>query len=62
MTLLDLAMRFVGEIQKRPGGADHPFIVWCHESTTMGASPDEVPWCSSFVNRLAWMLRLPRSK
>ena len=55
-------MRLVGEIHERPGAADHPFIVWCHESTTMGASPDEVPWCSSFVNRLAWLLRLPRSK
>jgi uncharacterized protein (TIGR02594 family) len=21
-----------------------------------------VPWCSSFVNAVAWMLRLPRSK
>ena len=25
-------------------------------------TPDEVPWCSSFVNSIAWMLRLPRSK
>ena len=62
MTLFDLAQRLVGEIQERPGGASHPFIVWCHEST-MGANiQDEVPWCSSFVNRLAWLLRLPRSK
>jgi len=62
MTLFELAQRLVGEIQERPGSADHPFIVWCHESTTMGAAADEVPWCSSFVNRLAWLLRLPRSK
>lgn len=62
MTLLDVAMRLVGEIQERPGAANHPFVVWCHGSTTMGESPDEVPWCSSFVNRLAWLLRLPRSK
>ena len=24
--------------------------------------PDEVPWCSSFVNAICWLLRLPRSK
>jgi uncharacterized protein (TIGR02594 family) len=24
--------------------------------------PDTVPWCSSFVNAICWMLRLPRSK
>jgi uncharacterized protein (TIGR02594 family) len=62
MTLFDVAQRLVGEIQERPGAVDHPFIVWCHESTTMGAAADEIPWCSSFVNRLAWLLRLPRSK
>jgi uncharacterized protein (TIGR02594 family) len=25
-------------------------------------SPDETPWCSAFVNGIAWELRLPRSK
>jgi len=62
MTLFDLAQRLVGEIAERPGKADHPFIVWCHEATSMGAAADEVPWCSSFLNRLAWLLRLPRSR
>jgi uncharacterized protein (TIGR02594 family) len=23
---------------------------------------DDVPWCSAFVNYIAWLLRLPRSK
>jgi len=23
---------------------------------------DKVPWCSAFVNRMCWFLRLPRSK
>ena len=23
---------------------------------------DEVPWCSAFVNYVAWLLRLPRTK
>ena len=61
MTLYEFAMRFVGT-KEVAGDADNPFIRWCHASTTMGEQPDSVPWCSSFVNRLCWMLRLPRSK
>lgn len=62
MTLYELAQRMIGEVHERPGADDDPFIRWCHGSTTLGESPDEVPWCSSFVNRLAWLCRLPRSK
>lgn len=63
MTLYMLAERFVGEVLERPGAASNPFIEWCHESAGLPpGTPDEVPWCSSFVNRLAWLLRLPRSK
>ena len=62
MTLYQLAERFVGEIVERPGASDHPFIVWCHESCGREDAPDEIPWCSAFLNRLAWLLRLPRSK
>lgn len=32
------------------GKRDNPRIVMYHASTKLGASPDEVPWCSSFVN------------
>lgn len=63
MTLLDLAMRYVGEIKERPGNMDHPFILWCLEATPLaGPQHDEIPWCSAFMSRLAWELRLPRSK
>lgn len=62
MTLFDYAMRLVGEVHERPGAAHDPFILWCHEATTLRATTDEVAWCSSFVNRCAWHLRLPRSK
>ena len=63
MTLFDLAQRLVGEIHERPGQADHPFILWCLESTPLaGTLHDEIPWCSSWLNRLAWFFRLPRSK
>lgn len=63
MTLYKLAERFVGEVAEVPGPTASPFIQWCHESVGLAASTsDEVPWCSSFLNRLAWLLRLPRSK
>ena len=63
MTLYELAMRLVGEIRERPGLLDEPFIQWCHASCNLSPdTPDEVPWCSSFLNRMAWILRLPRSK
>lgn len=62
MTLLDYALRLVGEVKERPGADHDPFILWCHEATTLRATTDEVAWCSSFVNRCAWHLRLPRSR
>ena len=63
MTAYDLAQRFVGEIQERPGEAQHPLIQWWHSRCGLGFdAADEVPWCSSFVNGIAWELRLPRSK
>jgi len=62
-TPLETAMRMVGEVQERSGGNDDPFILWCLECC---AHPeivhDEIPWCSAFVNRIAWLHRLPRSK
>lgn len=60
VTLYDFAQVFVGT-EEVAGDADNPFIRWCHASTTMGEQADSVPWCSSFLNRLCWMLRLPRS-
>lgn len=63
LDLYTLAQRLVGEIQERPGPTDHhPFILWCHEATTLKATTDEVAWCSSFLNRLAQLCGLPRTK
>jgi uncharacterized protein (TIGR02594 family) len=62
MTAFQLAERLVLEIPERPGTASHPFIVWCHESCNLTYTDDDVPWCSSFLNRICWLLRLPRSK
>lgn len=60
--LYQLAERFVGEVQEVSGPKANPFILWCHQSCGIQESSDEIPWCSSFLNRLAWLLRLPRSK
>lgn len=60
--LFRTAQRYVG-VREMPGYADHPFIQWCLMSCdTPPSTHDEVPWCSAFINRLAWELRLPRSK
>lgn len=61
MTAFDLAQRYVG-IQEIGGSVNHPLIVWWLSLCGMGIVPDETPWCSAFVNGVAWTLRLPRSK
>ena len=63
ITAFSLAQRFAGEVVELPGDDHSPFIQWCHQSCRLGHNAaDEIPWCSSFVNRIAWILRLPRSK
>jgi uncharacterized protein (TIGR02594 family) len=62
MTTYDLAQRYVG-IRELAGAVNHPLIQWWHSLCGFGPeTPDEVPWCSSFTNGIAWELRLPRSK
>lgn len=63
MTAYDLAQRYVGQVIERAGALDHPLVQWWHSLCGYGLdAPDEIPWCSSFVNGIAWELRLPRSK
>ena len=61
-TPFKLAERFIGEREIKLRGKDHPLIQWalslCGFPTD---APDETPWCSAFVNMVAWCLRLPRS-
>lgn len=61
LTAFTLAQRFVG-LREIAGDDDHPFIRWSHSLTTFGEASDEVPWCSSWLNAICWLLRLPRSK
>ena len=62
MTPYELAQRYIG-IKEIAGDKNHPLISWwlslCGFSTD---TPDEVAWCSAFVNGIAWEFRLPRSK
>ena len=61
-TPFDLAQRYVG-IREIAGGRDHPLVQWwlslCGFSTD---TPDEVAWCSAFLNGIMWEMRLPRTK
>ena len=64
MTLFEHAQRFVGEVHEIPGAQHSPFIQWCFEACEGYGpdTPDEVPWCSAWLNRMCWIVRLPRSK
>jgi uncharacterized protein (TIGR02594 family) len=63
ITPYQCAERFRGEVRELPGAADSPIIQWFHELAGLGPNEhDEVPWCSGFVNAMAWLANLPRSK
>lgn len=40
-------------VKEKKGNEDHPRIIQFHDTTTLDASHDEVPWCSSAMN--CWM-------
>ena len=57
----DIAQRFTG-IKEVGGSVDNPQIMAMLKLDNSWPEEDEVPWCSGFVNYVAWLLRLPRSK
>ena len=57
----DIAQRFVG-IQEVPGATSNPHVLAMLRLDAQWPEGDSVPWCSAFVNYVAWLLRLPRSK
>jgi uncharacterized protein (TIGR02594 family) len=61
ITAYQLAERFVGT-GEAPGLLSNPQILAMLRLDAAWASGDEIPWCSAFVNYIAWLLRLPRSK
>lgn len=61
ITAFNLAQRFVG-IEEIPGRVANPQIMAMLKLDAEWPQGDEVPWCSAFMNYIAWLLRLPRSK
>jgi uncharacterized protein (TIGR02594 family) len=61
ITPYDLAQRFIG-IKEVSGPVSNPQILSMLKLDNNWPEDDSVPWCSGFVNYIAWLLRLPRSK
>tara|TARA_R110000868_G_scaffold151117_3_gene374736 strand:- start:14923 stop:15390 length:468 start_codon:yes stop_codon:yes gene_type:complete len=57
----DLAARFMG-IREVKGSVDNPAIMAMLKLDASWVGNDETPWCSAFVNYVAWLLGRPRSK
>lgn len=60
-SLYDVAIRFMGA-KELAGSASSPQIMAFLHLDSNWPSGDEVPWCSAFVNYVAWLLDCPRSK
>lgn len=61
ITAYDIAERFIG-LAEVPGSQAEPAILAMLKLDQQWPDDDQVPWCSAFVNYIAWLLRLPRSK
>jgi len=61
VTAFSIAQRFVGTTEA-VGVASNPLILAMLKLDQGWPQDDEVPWCSAFLNWVAWLLRLPRSK
>ena len=61
ITAFALAQRFIG-MKEVAGAETNPNILAWLTHDLEWPTDDQVPWCSAFVNRVAWLLRLPRSK
>jgi uncharacterized protein (TIGR02594 family) len=57
----EIAQRFVGT-KEVPGATSNPQILAMLRLDESGPEDDAVAWCSAFINYVAWLLRLPRSK
>jgi len=61
VSAFDLAQRFIGTAETA-GVASNPLVLAMLRLDQAWPKGDDVPWCSAFVNFVAWLLRLPRSK
>lgn len=59
---LDIARRFIG-VKEAPGTTSNPAILAMLKLDAQWPEDDSrTPWCSGFVNWVAWLLQLPRSR
>lgn len=61
LTPYHLAERFAG-VKETAGATSTPIVLAMLQLTDAGVRDDEIPWCSAFVNWIAWLLELPRSR
>lgn len=59
VTAYDIAAKFIG-LKEVPGHASNPQILAMLQLDAAWPKDDEVPWCSAFVNYVAFLLGLPR--
>jgi uncharacterized protein (TIGR02594 family) len=57
-----IASRFIGVHEAVGPSANNPFIVWALSLCGLEGATDEVPWCSAFVNAIAFMGGLQRTR
>jgi uncharacterized protein (TIGR02594 family) len=57
----DIAQRFIGTGEVS-GSTANPMILAMLKLDSDWPEDDSVPWCSAFMNYIAWLCRLPRSK
>lgn len=62
ITAFWLAQRFVGVSEAPGAAATNPQVLAMLRLDQTWPRDDATPWCSAFVNYIAWLLRLPRSK
>jgi uncharacterized protein (TIGR02594 family) len=60
-TAFSIGQRFVG-LTEVSGPASNPLILAMLRLDVATVAGDDVPWCSAWLNWIAWLLRLPRSK
>ena len=62
ITAYDLAQRFVGIREVAGPVANAQILAMLRLDAGTAIADDATAWCSAFVNYVAWLLRLPRSK
>lgn len=60
-TCADVAARFVG-LQEVPGDQSNALVLGMLRLDAKWVKGDDTPWCSAFVNFIAFVLGKPRSK